>query len=165
MRLKNLQRGLRQKTRRAIVLYRELCDEMLCQQRQVVFPLAQRWQLNRDDVQAIKEVFAQDAIEDSFFRVLVRRGEKSHVNWNLLRAAESSDGAFLKHAQKFRLKKRRHLCYLVQQKRSAIGQLETSLPSGGRACKCAFLVTEQLALHQSLWNGGAVDGDELSFVA
>src|SRR3954465_15157915 len=138
---------------------------MLSQQGQIVFARTQGGQLNRDNIQTIKEVFAKDACDDRLFRALVRCGKKSHVNRNLLRAAESPHGAFFENAQKFCLKQRGHLRYFVQQKRAAVGKLEASLSPGGRARERALLVAEELALHQSLWNRGAVDGDKLSLTA
>src|SRR5436853_413091 len=115
---------------------------MLGQQRQIVFARAQGRQLNRDDIQTIKEVFAKDARDDRLFRALVRCGKKSHVNRNLLRATESPHGALFENAQKFCLKQCRHLRYLVQKKRSAVGKLKASLSPGGRARERALLVAE-----------------------
>src|SRR2546421_1691060 len=121
MRLQDLERRRSYGARRTFVLFGQLRDEMLSQKRQVVFALTKRRQLNRDDVEAIEQVFTERAIRDGLLRILVRGREQTHINRNLLRAAETPHRALFKHAQKFSLQKRRHLCDLVEQERAAVG--------------------------------------------
>ena len=52
------------------------------------------------------------------------------------------------------------LADLVQEERSAVGDLEAAGPGGDRAREGALLVAEELRLDQRRWDGGAVDPDE-----
>ena len=89
------------------MLFGQLRDEMLSEKRQVVFAFTQRRQLNRDDVEAIEQVFTERTIRNGLLRILVRGCKQTHINRNLLRAAETPHRALFKHAQKFSLHPKR----------------------------------------------------------
>ena len=87
----------------------------------------QRRQVNAEDIETIQQIAAQFAFGDRLLRMTIGGREQSNVDFDLLAAAESSDGALLDDAQEFRLKQRRHFADLVEQQRAGIGELETAL--------------------------------------
>ena len=66
----------------------------------------------------------------------------------------------LQHAQKLGLHARRDLRNFVEEDGAVVGQFEASLALLQRAGECALLVTEQLAFHQGLGQGSAVNRDK-----
>src|ERR1043166_1935331 len=75
-------------------------------------------------------------------------------------ASQTPNCALFDHTQQFRLKLRRHLGDLVEQKRSAFGPFKTNRSSRGCPGESAFFVSEKFRLHQRLGNGRTVDTDE-----
>ena len=91
----------------AIVLPVELVDERLGEERDVLAPLAQRRQVDREHVEPVEEVLAQLAVGDRLGRVLVGGGHHAHVDLDLvLAAAHAPEAAFLQHAQQLGLRTR-----------------------------------------------------------
>ena len=86
---------------------------------------------------------AQFAFGDRLLRMTIGGREQSNVDFDLLAAAESSDGALLDDAQEFRLKQRRHFADLVEQQRAGIGELETACAARSSAGERSFFVSEQ----------------------
>jgi hypothetical protein len=64
----------------------------------VVDALAQRRQPQRNDVQAVVEIFAEAAVGDALAQVGVGGGDDAHVDLDDLLAAEALDLTLLKHA-------------------------------------------------------------------
>src|ERR1017187_5960781 len=63
-----------------LMLRRELLEETLDQQRDVLRPLAQRRHDNRHDLQAVEEVLAELALRHRLLELLVRGREHSHID-------------------------------------------------------------------------------------
>src|SRR5580765_4806726 len=99
MKAKRVERRRADKTSWAIVLGIEPGNQMLSQQRQVFQPFGQRRQLNRDDVQAIEQVFAQQSVAYGAMRFLVGRGQNPNVDGNILAAAQTVNDALFDHTQ------------------------------------------------------------------
>ena len=128
--------------------------------RNVVRPLAQRRQIDAQDVEPIEQIGAEPPVLDELAQRLVRRGDDAHVDRDRLHAADAHELALLEHAQQLDLRRRRNLADLVEEERSRIGELEASEPPLGRAGERALLVAEQLALEQRLGQRADVHGDE-----
>ena len=80
-------------------------------------------------------------------------------------AAQPLKLALLQHTQQLHLDRPRHVADLVQKHGAGIGLLELSGLGRIRSGERAFLVSEQLALHQVFGNRGAVDLDERTILA
>ena len=109
---------------------RVLRDEVIDEHRDVLAPLAQRRNVDRDDVQPVVEILLEPAVGDHLPQVAVGRGDHPHVD--LLRAlgAERLELALLQHAQQLRLQRRAHRADLVEEDRAAVGQRELALLVG-----------------------------------
>ena len=59
---------------------RILGDEVLDEQRDVLAPLAQRRQRDRDDVDAVEEILAERSRLDRLGEIAVRGGDDAHVD-------------------------------------------------------------------------------------
>ena len=126
----------------------------------VLAPLAQRRDADREDAHAVEEVLAEEALGDEPVEGPVRGGDDPHVDLDRRRPADAVEGALLQHAQELGLRRRRELADLVQEDRAAVGELELPEPARRGAREGALLVAEELALEQRVRNRRAVDRDE-----
>src|SRR5215471_51277 len=147
------------------VLVVELGDEGLDEDRDVLSPLAQRWQRNGQHVDPVVEILAERLVPHRLRGIAVGRRDDPHVDLDLRLAADPADHAILQDAEILHLERGTHLRDLIEEDGAAVGQLEEARLALVRAREGALLVTEELALHQRLGNGRAVDGDERSLAA
>ncbi len=138
----------------------ELGQEVMREEGNVFLAIAQRRQLDRKHVQPVEQILPQLAGAHRFHRIHVRRGNDAHVHGLLLAPAQAAEGALLEHAQQFHLGPRNHLGDLVQENRSAVGELEYAGAPIVRAGERPLLVAENLALEQRFRNGRTVDRDK-----
>src|ERR1044071_3338094 len=73
-------------------------NQMLRQQRQVFQAIGKRWQVNRNHVQAIKQILAESAAADWGVCFLVRRGENANVNRQVFSTTQSMYDPLLDYA-------------------------------------------------------------------
>ena len=137
-----------------------LFQEMCCQQRDVFAALRQRRQLQRDDVQPIKQIFTKGALSTHLIEIAMGGRNDAHINIDRLRRADRSHRTVLQHAQQFGLERERHVANLIEKQAAAVGRLKQALLRCGCPGERAFGITEKLALQQLLGNGRAVDGQE-----
>ena len=158
--LQVFERGVRDALALDAELLRTLLQEVAHQQRNVLAALAQRWQAQADDVEAVEEVLAEQALAHALLQVLVGGGDHAHVGADRLLAADAVEVAVGEHAQQPGLQLGRHVADLVEEERAAVGLLEAAAALRGRAGEGAALVAEELGLAQVARDGGGVDGDE-----
>ena len=112
---------LRHRRRAASELGRQLLQEVLHEERDVVATFAQRRQLDRNHVQPVVEILAKRSFGHHLREIRVRRGDDADVDLDRVRVADAFELALLKHAQ----------------------QLGSAAPGSssrlrrGRACPCA----------------------------
>src|SRR5271156_6326438 len=116
--------------------------------------------MNVENIQPIIEVVAQLASSDSVFRHFIGGCKNADVDRRFCLAAQTAKFTIFQHAQKFSLSANRHFADLVQQQRSSFRQFKASGTSFECAGKRSPFVAEDLTLNQSLWNRGAIDGNE-----
>ena len=90
----------------------------------VVAALAQRRQVQVDDVEPVVEVLAEAARLDLLLEVAVGRGDDADVDRLGLGVADAEDDPLLQRAQELHLQRERHLADLVEEQRAAVGRLE-----------------------------------------
>src|SRR5438876_2551035 len=135
-------------------------EEVLDQERQVLDPLAQPRQRDRDDVQPVVQVLAEASRLHLGLEVLVGGREDAHVDLERAVAADPLELALLQNAQDLGLRLRPHVADLVEEERPAVGDLELALARRDRPREGALLVTEELALDQLARERRAVHLDE-----
>ena len=135
-------------------------QEMPRRRLDVVEALAQRREDDREDVEAIVQIFAKLADRDDLLEMRARRRDDSAFDRELLEAAEPPNSPRLERAEELRLQRARQVVHFVEEQRSVARELEQTLFAGVRAAECAALVTEQLRLEQRFGDRRAIDGDE-----
>jgi hypothetical protein len=128
--------------------------------RDVVTPLAQGGDVDRDHRQAEVQIFAELPALDLFFQVALGSGHDAGVGAQRLVAAHPPELVALDHPQQLGLHVDRKLADLVQEHRALAGGLEGALAGGHGAGEGATLVAEQLALDQVVADRAAVNDHE-----
>src|SRR5690606_27987206 len=98
---------------------RQPAQEVICEQRDVIVAIAERRQVQRDDVQPVVQVAAERAATDLLVEIAIRRRDDAHVDVDGLRRADGYDLALLQRAQQLHLQRGRHLGNLVEEERAA----------------------------------------------
>jgi hypothetical protein len=114
----------------------------------VARPLAERRQADRDDIQAVVEVFAEFPGSDRCFQVPVRGGDQTYIGRPGFGFADAFIFAFLEQTQQLRLDLERHLPNLVKEQAATVCQ--SDLPPGitGRTGERPLDVAEQFAFQE-----------------
>ena len=135
-------------------------EERLDQEQDVLPPLPERRQVQRDHVETVEEVGPEAPFRISSSRSpLVAAITRTSTGIDSV-ATDRDDLALLQHAQQLHLGGRRHLTDLVQEERAAARRSELPLLVPHRAGEGSLHVPEQLALEQALRKRAAVDRRE-----
>jgi hypothetical protein len=126
----------------------ELHEKVLDEYGDVDRALTQRGQSNGNDVEPIKQVFAEGALCDELLEIAVRRRDEAHVDVNGLDATDALELALLQRAEQLHLHLDRDLADLVEEQRAAARELEATGLAAHRSRERATLVPEQLALDE-----------------
>ena len=132
---------------------RELLDERLHQERNVLDALAQRREVHGDHVQAVVEILAERSLLHHLRQVGVGRGDDADVDLDRARIANALELALLQHAQHLHLQRHRHRPDFVEEERAAVGLFETALAhrdgAGERAARRGRRARHRAAFQES----------------
>src|SRR3989475_9896325 len=128
--------------------------------RHVRAPLAQRRHPQHVDVEPVEQVLAEPLLLHFVLELAVRRRDDARVYGDRAGAAHASHLTLLEDAEQLRLRGRREVADLVEEQGAAARRLERPLAHRHGAREGAALVAEQLALHEVVGEGRAVQGDE-----
>src|ERR1700719_714850 len=127
----------------------ELLHEMPDQQWNVFRTLAQRWNANGKNIQAIVKVRAEPLLVNQRRQVTICRRNQSRISLKRARAPQPLKLAFLQNAQQLRLQLEWNLADFVQESGPSICQLKTSDTLCDSAGECPFLMPEKFTFEQS----------------
>ena len=128
--------------------------------RQIVEPVAKRWDGDDGDGEAEEEVLAELPRRDVRPEIAVRRGDDPDVDPTLGLAAHPPHFPALERAQEAGLKIDRKLAYLVEKERPAVGALERAGVGRDGPREGSALVAQKLALGEVGRHGAAIEDDE-----
>src|SRR4030095_12025916 len=100
---------------------------MICQQRNVVPALAQRWNFEWNDADPIEKIFAELVLSDHCGEVTVSSGDDADIDGNLFCTAHAPNRPFLYGTQQFHLHSGAHFADFIQKYRPSVGDLEEAL--------------------------------------
>lgn len=123
----------------------------------------ERRHFQRNDVQAIKQVFAETPFGDFGLRIAVGGADNADVRCTKPVLAEPLHLTGLQKAQELGLQGQIHVADFVEEQRAAIGLQGRAIAFGRRAGERALHMAENLAFQQILGDGSAVEGDEWTF--
>ena len=130
------------------------------QERDILFPVAQGGDPERDDVQAIVEILAKPPLFHLFFKILVGRRQHPDIGCNQPVPSDTFERLLLEDPKHFCLRLKAHVGHFVKKDRPLVGQVKLSPFHGGRPGKGPLFMAEQLALNQIFRNRRTVHLDE-----
>ena len=108
----------------------------------VAWTLAQRLQLQGENIEAVVEIFAEATGRHIALQIAIGRSEETELRLLRLGRAERRELALLQHAQQFRLYVRRQLTDFIEEQSAAIGLLKITMEALHGTSESALLVTE-----------------------
>ena len=97
--------SLDERDRRLVVVLGVLRQEAIGEHWNLVASLAQRRQRDADDVQSKEQILAELSLADRHLQVAVGRRENTHIDVDVLTAAEARELPVLQHLQQLRLQR------------------------------------------------------------
>ncbi len=145
----------------ALVLLLGISQQEVARQQQYVFAALPQWrQGERDHVQTVVKILTKTPRLDLHQGIPVGGADEAHVHRLHLAAADPLQGTGLDEAQQLALQVEIHLADLVEEQGATVRQAGRPLAIPLGAGERSLHMTEDLALHQIVGNGGAVERDE-----
>src|SRR5262249_40902769 len=121
---------------------RQPLDEMVGQEWNVLLALAQRWNVERNHVEAVVKVFAEGALFQRRPQGLIGSRNYAHIRVPRDIASQPLELALLEDAQQFYLNRPGNVPDFIEEYGAGIGLLEFTRLGADGAGECAFLVAE-----------------------
>jgi len=119
-----------------------------------VFGAFPQWrQVQRQDVEAVKEILAEGPGGDGLAQVPVGGGDDAHVHGPGLGVAQGFDLVFLEHAQDAGLQGKRHVADFVEEDGAAAAGFEKADLVPVRTGEGAFAVAEEFRFEERIRDG------------
>lgn len=134
-------------------------EEVLAEERDVAGALAERGEVDGDDVDAVVEVFAEAAGVDHLFEVFVGGADEAEVDFAKGATAEALDHVVFEDAQEFGLEREGEGGDFVEEEGSGVGEFDLAGASFGGAGEGSALGAEEFGLDEVLRECGAVEAD------
>src|SRR6185295_16964881 len=109
---------------RLAALLGKLPKEMVHEKRDVSCPKPQRWEPNRNHVQAVVQIFSKRTVGHRFFKILIGRGHNAYIDLDILVAAHTPELSFLNDAQQLDLNGWSRIADFIQKDRATIGDFK-----------------------------------------
>ena len=106
-------------------LIAKAAHERLCENRDILVPLPQGWDVNRKNAQAVIEIFPETARLNLRLQIPVCGCDDAHIHLSCLRGADRFKLTLLKHSQQFGLQFQRKLADFIKKYCSVVSQSET----------------------------------------
>ena len=113
--------------------------------------------MHRNEVDAIEKVLAEGMLAHHLLQVGICGTNYPHIHFPRTALTQRLESLFLQHPEELHLARQIQFTNLIEEDGSLVRQFETSLTIGHRIGKCSLLVTEHLALEQSLRNAAQID--------
>ena len=110
-----------------LVLLAELLEEVLDQQRNIFAPVAQRRQIDVDDVQPVVKIFAEFLLFHHLAQIRIGGGQNPHIHLHDFVRTERRELLLLNHAQQLGLRLRPDRADFIEEDRALVGDLERAL--------------------------------------
>src|ERR1043165_7098995 len=98
-----------------------LVEEVISQIRNLVFPLAQWWNLHGHDIEPVKQIFTKFARANGRSQVAVSRRHYSDIHFDRLSASQPLKLPILQHLEELGLETSIHVPDFIKQNRAALG--------------------------------------------
>src|SRR6267154_132972 len=139
----------------------ELFDEVPYKLRNIRFSFAERWQRNRENIQAIVQILSEFTVTNHLPQVLIGRRDDTNIDARGTGAAYGLELALLEHTEQLRLKLHWHVADFIQKQCAAVRQrkpADVRIDSSGEG---SAFVPEKLAFEKTGRHRRTVHFDEI----
>src|SRR6266404_5138579 len=140
----------------------ELLNEVFHQLGDIRFPFAQRRKINRKSIQAVVQIFAEFAVANHLFQVLVGCSNDANIDSCCACTADRLKLTLLEHAEQLGLKLEWHVSNFIEEQSAVIRQREAADMRIDGARKGSTFVSEELAFEKAGGHRRAVHLDQIS---
>src|SRR5438445_5911690 len=119
-------------------------DEVVDENRNVLFAFAQRRQFNWKNVEPVKKIAAKRTGRDRGVKIAIGRGNHAHVAAQHLGSANPFKLAFLQNTEQRDLRFQGEIAHFIEEKCPAFCQFKPAKPPLNCSRECSFLVAKQL---------------------
>src|ERR1700682_1084947 len=137
-----------------------MTDEVFDQQVNVFSSFPQRRNLNRKNIEAVKQIATKCTRSDGSLQVAIGGGYDPHVNADRLIATHPLKFPLLQNTQQRNLSFRGQLTDFVKEEGAFFRKLEATQSPLQCPCESSFLMTEQLRCNQRRRNCSTIHTDE-----
>src|SRR5467141_2225944 len=137
-----------------------MTDEVFDQQGNVFSSFPQRRNLNRKNIEAVKQIATKCTHSDGSLQVAIGGGYDPHISADRLIAAHTLKLPLLQNMQQRNLSFRGQLTDLVEENGAFFRKLEPTQPPLRCPRESASLMTEQLRCNQGSRNCSTIDADK-----
>src|SRR5258708_2389315 len=100
----------------------ELFDKVAHKFRNIRFSFAERWQRNRENIQAIVQILSEFTVTEHLPQVLIGRRDDTNIDARGTGAAYGLELALLEHAEQLRLKLHCHVSDFIKKQSASVRQ-------------------------------------------
>jgi hypothetical protein len=136
----------------------KLLNKVIHEGDDVYNPLAQRWYVDRENVETIEQICPKVAFIYEFLQIPIGRRNNANIDFMSLVAPKAFEFASLQQVEELDLSFKWKFADFIQEQRTSISQFEQFSFRG--PCKGSFLVAEYLALDEPGRKCSAVHGYE-----
>src|SRR6202041_2646501 len=140
---------------------REMPDKEAHEFGDVLFSLAERRKRNRENIQAIVEVFAELAVLDHVPQITVGGSDDTDIDSRRAGAAHWLELALLKHTEELGLKFQGHVTNFIEEQRATVGEGKAADVRIDGARESSAFMAEKLAFEKARRHGRAVHLDQV----
>lgn len=134
--------------------------EMLHEAREIFGPLAQRRDVDGEDVETIVEIFAKLPLLAPVGQRLVRCGDQVGVRSKFLACSDGEELSVFEDAKKFGLQIELEFADFIEKHAALLGSFEQPFAIHHRSGEGALAVTKELALGKFFGDRATVEGDQ-----
>src|SRR5712675_3336530 len=143
----------------------ELFDEVPYKLRNIRFSFAERWQRNRENIQAIVQILSEFTVTNHLPQVLIGRRDDTNIDARGKGAANSLELALLEDTEQLGLKLHWHVSDFIQKQCAAVRQRKSADMRIDRSGKGSAFVPEKLAFEKAGRHRRTVHFDEIAAAA
>ena len=129
---------------------------MVRKEQQILWPLLQTRNTDRELIDTVIQILTKFALLNSRTKILIRSGNQTHIDRNLLVAAYRTHLTFLQRPQQLHLHRIRQITDLIQEDRTAIRRHKSTCLMINRTRERALHMAKELRSSQIFWNGSAI---------
>src|SRR6267142_576095 len=119
-------------------------DKIFHQQSNILSSLSKRRNLNRENLESIKQITTEGSAGYRSIQITIRGGDHTNVDLDGLRSTDPLEFPFLKDSQQCNLRVRRQFAHFVQENRSAVGQFKAAESALHGSRESPLLMAKQL---------------------